>query len=195
MGKKSHEHFLGIGGNSAYFVDPSDLLHSLPLLPNSVFLDVGCGQGDYALAAASIVQPAGQVYAIDVWEDAIKTLRSNAQDLNYNNISAFTGNAAEKIPVPDAEVDVAFLGVVLHDLVEAGMHHGVLSEVFRVIKPAGMLAILEWKKDVEIPPGPPRGIRLNPQEVIEIVIPFGFIAQIPRAWDPFHYVMTFTRTY
>ncbi|HMF31848.1 MAG TPA: methyltransferase domain-containing protein [Candidatus Lokiarchaeia archaeon] len=194
MVKKHYEEVRGIGGNSTVFVDPRDLLQSLPLLPGSVFLDVGCGRGDHALAAASIVQPEGHVYAIDLWEDGIKTLRSNAQELEYKNLSAFIGNAAENIPVPDAEVDIVFMGVVLHDLVEAGMHHSVLSEISRVIKPTGTLAILEWKKNAEIPPGPPREIRLNPQDVINIVRSFDFIEQETSEWGQLHYSMTFTRS-
>ena len=177
-----------MGGNSATFADPNEILSSLNLVSGKVFLDVGCGRGSYALAAAPIVNPDGKIYAIDLWDEGINELNSKAQELGYDNITAFIGNASENIPIPDHEVDLVFMGVVFHDMVEAGINAAVLAEITRVIKSNGTLAILEWKKDAVIPPGPPREIRLDSRQLDDLIIHSGFRSQNSQDWNEYLYL-------
>jgi ubiquinone/menaquinone biosynthesis C-methylase UbiE len=65
------------------------------------------------------------------------------------------------------------MATVLHDLVEDGTHHGALKEIVRVLKPAGLLAVVEFKK-MPGPPGPPEKVRLSPEELLQILVPLGF---------------------
>jgi ubiquinone/menaquinone biosynthesis C-methylase UbiE len=101
------------------------------------------------------------------------------------------GDASEQIPVPKGEVDVVFLGVVLHDMVEAGIDAVVLAEITRVLKIDGILALLEWKKDAPLEPGPPREIRLEPKQLKAILLPYGFKLQKLKDWNDYHYLITF----
>ena len=49
----------------------------------------------------------------------------------------------------------------------------VLTEIARVVKPNGILAVMEFKK-IDGPPGPPIHIRLSPTEVADRLGPYGF---------------------
>jgi SAM-dependent methyltransferase len=80
----------------------------------------------------------------------------------------------------------------LHDFV------GVLEEMRRILSPHGRLAVLDWRPDVDRPPGPPIEHRVSPSNVVETLranhwqaqpaLPFGrynyLITATPRRRDP-----------
>ena len=181
----------GAGKSSYDLIDPGALWAELNLPPGITFLDLGCGQGNYALAAADRVGPAGVVYAVDLWEEGIAALRERATRAGRGNLKALVAPAA-RIPLADLSVEVGFLATVLHDLAEAGTAAGALAELARVIKPQGCLAIVEFEK-IDGPPGPPRHIRLDAGEVEALVAPYGFARQKTMKLGPYNYLMTFSK--
>ena len=56
--------------------------------------------------------------------------------------------------------DVCLIATALHGFVEDRIDQGVLTEIVRVVKPTGILAVMEFKK-IDGPPGPPIYIRLS----------------------------------
>jgi ubiquinone/menaquinone biosynthesis C-methylase UbiE len=181
----------GAGKSSYDLIDPGTLWAELDLPQGITFLDLGCGQGNYALAAADRVGPAGVVYAVDLWEEGIAALRERAARAGRANLKALVAGAGQ-IPMANLSVDVGFMATVLHDLVEAGTAAGALAELARVIKPGGCLAIVEFAK-IDGPPGPPRHIRLEAGEVEALVAPYGFARQKTVKLGPYNYVITFVK--
>ena len=181
----------GAGKSSYDLIDPGTLWAELDLSQGITFLDLGCGQGNYALAAADRVGPAGVVYAVDLWEEGIAALRERAGRSGRGNLKALVAPAG-RIPLANLSVDVGFLATVLHDLAEAGTAAGALAELARVIKPGGCLAIVEFDK-IDGPPGPPRHIRLDAGEVEALVAPYGFARQKTAKLGPYNYLMTFSK--
>jgi ubiquinone/menaquinone biosynthesis C-methylase UbiE len=165
----------GAGKSSFDLIAPGILWAELHLSPGITFLDLGCGQGDYALAVADRIGPAAVVYAVDLWEEGIAALQARAVREGRTNLKAMVAGA-DQIPVESRSVDVGFMATVLHDLVEAGTAAGALAEVTRVLKPGGRLAIVEFDK-IDGPPGPPRHIRLEAAQVEALVSPNGFRRQ------------------
>jgi ubiquinone/menaquinone biosynthesis C-methylase UbiE len=110
-----------------------------------------------------------------------------------DRILALVADVSRRLPLESAAVDLCLLATVLHDLVEAGSAAGALAEVARVVKPGGLLAIVEFKK-IPGPPGPPLNIRLAPAEVAALVEPYGFQQ---RGEDlevgPYNYLLMFAR--
>jgi ubiquinone/menaquinone biosynthesis C-methylase UbiE len=51
-------------------------------------------------------------------------------------------------------------------------HAAVLAEAARILKPKGRLAILDWRADLDTPPGPPQAHRI-PKEVAQFAISDG----------------------
>jgi len=181
----------GAGKSSYDLIDPGTLWAELDLSQGITFLDLGCGQGNYALAAADRIGPAGVVYAVDLWEEGIAALRERAGRSGRGNLKALVAPAGQ-IPLADLSVEVGFLATVLHDLAEAGTAAGALAELARVIKPQGCLAIVEFEK-IDGPPGPPRHIRLDAGEVEALVAPYGFARQKTVKLGPYNYLMTFSK--
>ncbi len=65
---------------------PESVLSGIGLAPRQTFIDVGCGDGYFALPAARIVGPLGRVYGIDVDADALDLLRERAFHRGLRNI-------------------------------------------------------------------------------------------------------------
>ena len=181
----------GVGKSSYDLIDPDALWAALNLPQGITVLDLGCGQGNYSLAIANLIGPAGVVYAVDLWEEGIASLKERAANDDRANLQPLVAPAG-RLPMESRSVDVAFMATVLHDLVEAGTAAGALAEVTRVIKAEGRLAIVEFDK-IEGPPGPPRHIRLDPAEVEALVAPYGFARQRTVKLGPYNYLMTFVK--
>ncbi|HZK13282.1 MAG TPA: methyltransferase domain-containing protein [Desulfobaccales bacterium] len=182
----------GAGKSSYDLIDPGILWAALNLPQGITFLDLGCGQGNYSLAAAERISPAGVVYAVDLWEEGIAELCERAAREGLANLKPLAAPAGQ-IPLESRSVDVGLMATVLHDLVEAGTAAGALAEVARVIKAEGRLAIVEFDK-IDGPPGPPRHIRLDPAEVEALVAPYGFARQQIVKLGPYNYLMTFIKS-
>jgi len=181
----------GAGKSSYDLIDPGTLWAALNLPQGITLLDLGCGQGNYSLAAASRIGPKGVVYAVDLWEEGIAGLKERAAREGRANLKPLAAPAGQ-IPMESRSVDVGLMATVLHDLVEAGTAAGALAEVSRVIKAEGRLAIVEFHK-IDGPPGPPRHIRLDPAEVEALVAPYGFARQQTVNLGPYNYLITFIK--
>ncbi len=183
----------GAGKSSFELIDSAKFFRELDLKKGITFLDLACGWGTYALAVSEIIGQAGRVYAVDLWEEGIISLKSKAALRGIQNITALVSDVSHLIPIASALVDVCLMATVLHDFIGDHVEQGVLKEIVRVIKPQGTLAVLEYKK-IDGPPGPPKSVRLTPQEVDEILFPCGFKQQRVTEVGPDHYLQIFIKT-
>lgn len=163
----------GAGKSSFGLIDTTKFFRWLDLKKGITFLDVACGRGNYSMAAAEIIGPNGRVYALDLWEEGILNLRNEAAKKGIQNITSFIGDAGQNIPLENNSVDVSLMATVLHDFVGDTIQRKVMQEIARVVKSNGILAIVEFYKK-EGPPGPPKPVRLSPQDVDKIISEYGF---------------------
>jgi ubiquinone/menaquinone biosynthesis C-methylase UbiE len=163
----------GAGKSSYDLIDVDLLFKELNLQKGAAFLDLACGRGAYCLAASAIVGEKGRVYGVDLWAEGIELLKEKAADRGLTNIEAMVSDAGKRFPLDDHLIDVCLMATVLHDFVEDNIDQAVLHETARVVKSDGVLAIMEFKK-IDGPPGPPRHIRLSPDQVDDLLTPFGF---------------------
>lgn len=167
---------IGAGKSSFDLIDPERLFEILALEPDYVLLDVGCGAGHYALAAAVRLAPRGRVHAVDAWAEGIEALEETAEAMGLTNVRARVADAGKRLPLENQRVDVCLLAAVFHELVQAGRDRGTLREIRRVLKPHGRLAVVEFKS-LEGPPGPPLAVRLAPEALAARLGTQGFRCQ------------------
>ena len=180
----------GAGRSSFDLVDTKKVFRDLKLKKGMTFLDMACGRGEYSLAVSKIIGNTGLVYAIDLWAEGIADLRKQVSDRKIKNIEARVVDLREGIPVKDHCIDVCLMATVLHDLVETNGAAPALKEAARVLRPEGMLAVIEFKK-IEGPPGPPMRIRLTAEEVDDLSRPHGFVKRRVIDVGPYNYMMLF----
>jgi ubiquinone/menaquinone biosynthesis C-methylase UbiE len=164
---------IGAGKSSFDLIRPDLLFPALQLQEDTVLLDVACGAGNYSLAAAEFIGRQGAILALDLWPEGIEQLQQAAARQGFTQIKAMVADVSSKLPVAEDQVDICLLATVLHDLKAVEAHESTLSEIARVLRPQGRLAVIEFKK-IEGPPGPPLRIRLSPEEVERLVLPHGF---------------------
>jgi ubiquinone/menaquinone biosynthesis C-methylase UbiE len=153
--------------------DPEAILTKAGLRPGMTFVDIGCGQGYFAIPAARLAGPEGKVYGIDVDREAIGVLKDKASAAGLNNIRAIVGDAERKV-ICEACADIAFFGICLHDF-EAP--EAVLKNARRALKAGGTLADLDWKKARDSAGGPPYGARFSERKASGLIEGAGFTIQ------------------
>jgi ubiquinone/menaquinone biosynthesis C-methylase UbiE len=183
----------GAGRSSFDQIDQSIVCPALRLTGSTVFADLGCGRGDYVMAVADQIGAGGKIYGIDAWQPAIDELRERISDTGLSNVVALLADVTDKVPLPDHVADVCLMAHVLHDFKREGGAEGALREAARILKPSGILAIIEPKK-VDAPYGPPLNVRLAPEEVEELIRPFGFVKESLQDVAAFEYMFIASRT-
>jgi ubiquinone/menaquinone biosynthesis C-methylase UbiE len=178
----------GAGKSSFDLIDSDKLFHELDLKKGISFLDVASGRGSYSLAVSDIIGPQGSVFAVDLWAEGIEMLKTAAREKGIENITAFISDVGRLIPVENQSIDVCLMAAVLHDFVEDRIDRGTLNEIVRVVKPTGILAVMEFKK-IDGPPGPPKHIRLSPEDVTDRLGPYGFKKERTVDVGPYNYLI------
>jgi len=158
---KGHHHR---GKSSESLLDKEVILTELDILPGQTILDAGCGNGYMSKEFSRLVKTSGKVYALDPDDHAIEVL---ARETKETNITPILGDITQTTALESASIDLIYLSTVLHGFLRSQMA-GFQEEVKRLLKPKGILAIVEIKKE-PTPFGPPLDIRFSPQDLREMI--------------------------
>lgn len=134
---------------------------------------MGCGPGEYSIHAAGMVGNSGVVYALEKWAYMIAGLKEEADDRGIGNIKPITADITDPLPINDQSIDVCFLSTVLHIFKLSKIEKTLFTEIRRILKPGGRVAVIECKKE-DRPSGPPKHMRLSPEELEASIIKYGF---------------------
>ncbi|MET8248360.1 methyltransferase domain-containing protein [Streptomyces sp. NPDC005202] len=115
------------------------LLDAVDLYPGATVLDLACGTGFAARAAAAQVGPAGRVFGADINAGMLRVAEAHHPRL-YPDIE-FTLASADNLPHPDAAFDAVVCqqgAQFFPDL------HAALAETARVTRSGGRFAATVW---------------------------------------------------
>jgi ubiquinone/menaquinone biosynthesis C-methylase UbiE len=164
--------------------DPEAILLKAGLKPGMSLVDIGCGQGYFAIPAAKIAGKSGRVYGIDIDGEGIEALNDRAFREGLENIKTFKGRAEDTLACEGC-ADLVFFGICLHDFQDPSR---VLENAKRMFKPSGILVDLDWKK-LHMEDGPPYDIRFSQDKASKLMRDAGFSIRSSEDLGPKYYLM------
>ncbi len=183
--KDSHKVHHHRGKSSESLFSKELILKELDISPGQTILDAGCGNGYMSKEFSRLVEKSGKVYALDPDDHAIEVLVGETKG---TNITPIVGDITKTTALKNASIDLIYLSTVLHGFSRSQID-GFHAEVNRLLKPNGILAIVEIKKE-PTPFGPPLEIRFSPQELKEII---GLSPKKTVETGQFFYMQTFEK--
>ncbi|MCS7146109.1 MAG: class I SAM-dependent methyltransferase [Nitrososphaerota archaeon] len=94
--------------------DPYRVLGEIGVVDGVNLLDIGCGTGYISVPAAELVGPAGHVYAVDIDEAKLSTLRRKAEKKSLRNLTVIKAEAWSINQIQPATIDLALMFFSLH---------------------------------------------------------------------------------
>lgn len=116
----------------------------LPLEPGHSVLDLCCGAGASAIPAARAVGQAGCVVGIDLAEPLLEQARARAAAEGLPNVEFRCANAIST-GLPEASFDAV---ICVFGVFFAQDMAGFAAEMWRLVRPGGVLAITTWGPDL-----------------------------------------------
>ncbi len=163
------------------YLDARAILKALRVRKGMRIADVGAGTGFFALPAAELVGPLGHVDAVDLSPEMLDDLQAKLSARRIGNVTAVL-STEDRVPLADTSVDLALLACVLHELDGPG----TLLECRRILRPAGRLGVVDWKKE-DMEYGPPKEHRLDEAEASVVLADAGFAPVRTFDAGPYHY--------
>ncbi|MDV4342636.1 class I SAM-dependent methyltransferase [Methanoculleus sp. YWC-01] len=164
---------------------PESILEGIGLVSGATFIDVGCGEGFFALPAARMVGPHGRVCGIDIDAEALDLLQEKAFSEGLDNVVLHRG-MAEEIVLCDGCADVVFFGIDLHDFIDPVR---VLENARQMARSTGMVVDVDWKKE-PLPLGPPPAKKFSTEHAASLMAEAGLWVTAVAESGPYHYVIT-----
>lgn len=145
---------------------PSDeILAKLDLAPGQRVVDIGTGTGYFSLPIAEAVGKNGRVIAVDVAPEMLGLLQQKLVGKAENNIDCIAAEA-HQTTVKAHSCDLVFLANIWHEIDDTQQ---TLAEAERILTSKGRIAILDWRHELESPPGPPQHHRVPLDRVVELL--------------------------
>ncbi|GAB3705751.1 class I SAM-dependent methyltransferase [Halorubrum pallidum] len=176
---------------------PADTLRRLGLERGDRTVEIGCGNGYFALPAARIVDPE-PVYAVDLDESLLDELTTLADEQEIDAVVPIRGDARDlALHLPES-VDVAILANAFHGIDDRA---GFLAGVVDALAPGGRFVVINWQARPRAettvggePRGPPTDLRISPDET-RAAVESATDLRLAREVDlpPYHYGLVFER--
>lgn len=132
----------------------------------------------------------GCVLAVDLQPDMLAILREKVKSPGSpQNVQLLQGTA-EQTGISERSCDLVFLANIWHELDD---HAAVLREAGRILKMDGLIAILDWRRDLTGPPGPPADHRIAEAETVSELAKVGTQIRRSGAFGRYSYLVVGTR--
>lgn len=187
---KTEKGITRLAGDKNQLLNPFTILEGLGVGDSKVVADLGCGGvGYFVFAASKLVGDQGMVYAVDILKPNLEGIKSRAKSDAIYNIRTIWANleVLNGSKIAANSVDIALF---INTLFQTKKRREVLHEAFRIIKPGGLLAVIDWKP-VATPLGPPPMERVGKENIKQLAVLSGFTQGEEFEAGKYHYGIKF----
>ncbi|MCK4790925.1 MAG: class I SAM-dependent methyltransferase, partial [Desulfobacteraceae bacterium] len=135
--------------NTLYSAKPKDragsvhaIVSHLGLGEGSVIADIGAGRGRDTWVFAKIVGETGTVFAEEIVENKVESLKTEAEKRGFNQVRAVLGRTDDPC-LPSNSIDLVYLNHVYHHLAKP---REMLREIWRALRPGGHLVVVDQQR-------------------------------------------------
>src|SRR3989338_3776826 len=186
---------LGTGG----FLNPELIINEFGIMPGMSIADFGSGAGYFTILMAERVGKEGRVYALDIMESALESVREKTRAVGLENVEAIRTNleVLGSSGLADQSQDIVLLANILF---QTEKKVEIMREAKRALKEDSSLIVIDWKKGAGAMPngsqgfGPPDDLRTDEVAMRSLAIGEGFVFERNFNAGQFHFGMAFRKT-
>jgi ubiquinone/menaquinone biosynthesis C-methylase UbiE len=177
----------GTGG----FLKPEEIINQLNIAKGMQVADFGCGAGYFVIPAAKLVGDEGKVYALDILDSALESVRSRARIEGLFNIITKHCNLEVLMSsqIDNNSVDLVLLSNILF---QSNDKAGIIKEAVRILKKNGSLAIIDWLPGQFL--GPSKDLIVPLEDIKKMAENNGTKFNKNISIDTYHWGMIFIKT-
>ena len=157
-----------------FVADPLALVQEMGILPGMRVVDLGCGAGFFTQALLEAVGPMGRVAAVELQEPIFAFLQERLG--GHPQLAMILADLLDT-GLETGQWDAIFVAFTLHEVSVAD----ALVEIRRIVRPGGLLAVLDWGHTQGCPErepgrsvGPPEAERLMPEILRQQLVEAGW---------------------
>jgi predicted methyltransferase len=146
-----------LAGCSHQRADADRISALIEVKPGMRVADVGAGSGWMTVMLARMVGPAGHVFSTEIDDRALDKIRAAVAAAHLNNVTVIRATARDT-GLPPACCEAVILRRVYHHLTDPlDTDRGL----FHALRPAGRLAVLDFRPSILLWPWTPKGLPPN----------------------------------
>ena len=177
--------------NTGGFLNPDMVINEFGLRQGMSVADFGSGAGYFTIIMAARVGREGRVYALDIMESALDSVREKARAVGLENVEAIRTDleVVGSSGLSDQSQDMVLLANILF---QSDKKAEIVREARRTLKDGGSLIIVDWKKGAG-GFGPPDNLRTDETAMHSLAVGEGLVFE--RAFDAgqFHFGIVFRK--
>ena len=167
---------------------PKEVIELMGVQPGMTVVDLGTGTGYFLPHLSEAVGPDGRVLALDVSDKMLTYVREEAlPNLPHKNVETKRVERSDPKLAADS-VDSILMVNTWHHVTNREAYAGKL---LAALKPGGTFVDVDYTKASG--EGPPKKIKLDPEEVVEELEAAGFEAKVAEESLPKQYVVVGTK--
>ncbi|HXK40536.1 MAG TPA: class I SAM-dependent methyltransferase [Candidatus Paceibacterota bacterium] len=174
------------------FLNPDSIVNEFGVKERMSIADFGSGAGYFTILMAERAGKEGRVYALDIMESALDSVREKAKAAGLENIEMIRTNleVVGSSGLADQSQDIVLLANILF---QSDKKSDIVKEAKRVLRDNGSLIIIDWKKGAG-GFGPPDSLRTDETAMRSLAMGEGLIFDKVFNAGQFHFGVIFKKT-